>query len=178
MEVGRFQELFRPFLAGAGERDKVFCCRLALFVFEDFKSPASDLHDLIFVFVDCDFGKELFYVNGGAVVLLERLVFSWLWCTAMSSSTRAFTPWGSFSTRTAARRCCWNVEALAFVESFDVNGGAVVLLERRCASCWWAATMSTSTRAATLGRSFTDANGGAVAAAGTSRSAFGWSRST
>ena len=48
--------------------------------------------------------------------------------------------------RTAARRCCWNVEVPALVELFDVNGGAVVLLERRCASCWWAATMSTSTR--------------------------------
>ena len=35
-----------------------------------------------------------------------------------------------------------------------------------------------STRAATLGRSLTDAIGGTGAAAGTSRSAFGWSRST
>ena len=70
-------------------------------------------------------------MNGGAVVLLERLAFPWLRYTATSSSTRASTPRGSFSTRTAARRCCWNVEALAFVESFDVNGGAVVLLERR-----------------------------------------------
>ena len=48
-----------------------------------------------------------------------------------SSSTRASTPRGCVSTRTAARRCCWNVEAQAFVESFDVNGGAVVLLVRR-----------------------------------------------
>ena len=66
--------------------------------------------------------------------------FSGLWCTAISSSTRAFSPWGSFSTRTTARRCCWNVEALAFVESFDVNGGAMVLQERRRASCQWATT--------------------------------------
>ena len=55
VEVGHLRELFRPYLAGAGERDKVFSCRLALLFFEDFKSPASSLHDLILVFVDCDF---------------------------------------------------------------------------------------------------------------------------
>ena len=46
-EVGDFQELFRPFLAGAGECDKVFCCRLALLHSEDFESSASEVHDLI-----------------------------------------------------------------------------------------------------------------------------------
>jgi hypothetical protein len=32
VEVGRFQGLFRPFLAGAGERDKAFVVDLLLFV--------------------------------------------------------------------------------------------------------------------------------------------------
>ena len=32
VEVGRFQGLFRPFLAGAGERDKTFVVDLLLFV--------------------------------------------------------------------------------------------------------------------------------------------------
>ena len=36
VEVSRFQELFRLFLAGAVKCDKVFCCRLAPFRLEDF----------------------------------------------------------------------------------------------------------------------------------------------
>ena len=46
-EVNDFQRLFRPLLAGAGVHDEVFCCRLALLRFEDFKSLRSEAHDLI-----------------------------------------------------------------------------------------------------------------------------------
>ena len=77
------------------------------------------------------FGRSLCHGNGDAVVLPERVAFAVTRYTAASSSTRASTLRGSFSTRSAARRCCWNVEALAFVKSFDADGGAVVLLERR-----------------------------------------------
>ena len=46
-EVNDFQRLFRPLLAGAGVRDEVFCCRLTLLRFEDFKLLRSGARDLI-----------------------------------------------------------------------------------------------------------------------------------
>ena len=41
LEVGEVRELFRPFLADAGECDEVFCCRLALLHFRGLSMLAN-----------------------------------------------------------------------------------------------------------------------------------------
>ena len=80
----RFEGRFAPFPASAGRRDKAFCCRLALLRLRGLQVVrvrgarshplVPDAGHLAFfaVWVDCDFQKESFYVNGGAVGLLER----------------------------------------------------------------------------------------------------------
>ena len=135
LKSSTFKSCFAPFWLVPARATKSFVVDWLFFVFKDFKSTASDLLDLIFVFADCDVWKELFYVNGSALVLLVRSAFSWLWSTAISTSTRAATLGRSSPTRGRRFGCCWNVEVGFWVESFDADGGALVLLERCPADC-------------------------------------------
>ena len=57
-----------------------------------------------------------------------------LWCLQVPRSQPGLqTLMRSSPTRGRRLGCCWNVEVSFWVESFDVNGGALVLLERRSA---------------------------------------------
>ena len=64
LKSSTFKSCFAPFWLVPARATKSFVVDWLFFVFKDFKSTASDLLDFIFVFVDCDFWKELFYVDG------------------------------------------------------------------------------------------------------------------
>ena len=128
LKSSTFKSCFAPFWLVPARATKSFVVDWLFFVFKDLKSTAFDLLDLIFVFADCDFWKELFYVNGSALVLLVRSAVSWLRSTAISTglqlsdgvhrreggalaaagTSRSAFGW-SCSTRTAAHWCCWSV---------------------------------------------------------------------
>ena len=97
--------------------------------------PDSELLALFSESMDCDFWKEPFYVIGSALVLLVRSAFSWL-----VYGNFDFNPGCNSRTKFHRRErrrcgCCWNVEVSFWVESFDANGGALVLRERCPAEC-------------------------------------------
>ena len=97
-EVKHSQELFCLLLAGAGESDKSFVIDWLFFVFKGFKSSASDLLDFIFVPVDCDFLKELFYVDG--ICPTARI------CSSSGRETRGVGSTGTVGSSVTVGKAC------------------------------------------------------------------------
>ena len=153
MKSVTFKSCFAPFWLVPASATKFTDVDLLFSFFEDFKPPASGFLALIFVCVDCDFWKEPFHVNGGAVVLPERVAFS------------VVAVHGGFIV---------NASLYSQGEFLDAIGSQEVLLERRGAgfrevvrrgrrrsgaagtptlSSWSFTTLSASTTTATFGRS-------------------------